>query len=86
VLLFSKRQATAPIIDSMRRNRRRVGLKETDLMDPDLETFVLSFARFVALSLLPVILVAFFSIPLALGHHPGESQRGATAPVARHMT
>jgi hypothetical protein len=49
-------------------------------MDPDLETFVLSFARFVALSLLPVILVAFFSIPLVLGHHPGESQGGATHP------
>ena len=55
-------------------------------MDPDLKTFVLSFVRVVVLSLLPVILTAFFSMPLVLGHHPGESQGGTTGIVGRHMT
>ena len=55
-------------------------------MDPNLKTFVFSFARVVVLSLLPVMMVAFFSIPLVLGHHPGESQDGTTGIVSRHMT
>jgi len=55
-------------------------------MDTDLKTFVLSFARVVALSLLPAILAAFFSIPLVLGHHPGESQTLEPGLVLKHMT
>jgi len=55
-------------------------------MDADLKTFVLSYARFVMLSLLPVILAAFFSMPLILAHHPGESQGVTAGLVGRHMT
>jgi hypothetical protein len=41
---------------------------------------------FVALAaLLPVVLVAFLSIPYSLGEHPGDERTVATAG-AQHMT
>jgi hypothetical protein len=55
-------------------------------MDPDLKTFVLSFARVVVPNLWPVMLTAFVSMPLVLGHHPGESQGPIAGSAGRHMT
>jgi hypothetical protein len=50
-----------------------------------LRVFVCQFVGVVAAALLPVALVAFLSIPFALGGHPGETLPMAT-PFARHMT
>jgi hypothetical protein len=54
-------------------------------MDLSLRTFLREFVGVVLASLVPVIAVAFLSVPLALGGHPGE-QRSATATVWQHMT
>jgi len=50
-----------------------------------LRAFICQFVGVVAAALLPVALVAFLSIPFALGGHPGEALPTAT-PFARHMT
>jgi hypothetical protein len=64
----------------------------TDLHDPkgfqmnsSLRSFMHQYLGVVAATLVPVVLVAFVSIPLALGAHPGEV-RQAGASVERHMT
>lgn len=44
-----------------------------------LHPFIRQFAGVVAAALVPVILVAFLSIPLSLGGHPGEPRVGAAA-------
>ena len=41
-------------------------------MHPSLALFARQFAGVVAATLVPVIAVAFLSIPLSLGGHPGE--------------
>lgn len=54
-------------------------------MDASLRLFISQFVGFVAAALIPVIVVAFLSIPFTLGGHPGEI-RPAAAPVGQHMT
>jgi len=50
-----------------------------------LRAFICQFVGVVAAALLPVALVAFLSIPFALGGHPGEAHPVDTT-VGRHMT
>jgi len=47
--------------------------------------FIRQFAGTVAATLIPVVLIAFLSIPINLGGHPGEL-RPAALPIASHMT
>jgi hypothetical protein len=54
-------------------------------MNADLRDFLARLACTVAMTLVPVVLIAFLSMPLSLGHHPGEPLRVAGAPAA-HMT
>ena len=54
-------------------------------MDSSLRLFVHQLAGAVALALLPVVLVAFCSIPFNLGGHPGE-ERPIDMATQRHMT
>lgn len=51
-------------------------------MHPELRHFVRQWLGIVALTLLPVILTSFVSLPMALQRHPGE----AVALHAQHMT
>lgn len=41
-------------------------------MNADLKNFVASYLRIVLVTLMPVAMVAFLSIPYSLGGHPGE--------------
>lgn len=54
-------------------------------MNADLRDFLARLAGAVAMSLVPVVLIAFLSMPLSLGRHPGESVIDAGVPAA-HMT
>jgi len=54
-------------------------------MNEDLKFFWLSWARVVLMALVPVVFVAFTSIPLTLGGHPGESME-RTVISDGHMT
>ena len=54
-------------------------------MDTSLRFFLQQYTGVVLASLVPVILVAFMSIPVTLGGHPG-SANASNAPVAQHMT
>ena len=54
-------------------------------MNSSLRLFMHQYLGVVAATLVPVVLVAFVSVPLALGAHPGEV-RQASASVERHMT
>lgn len=51
-------------------------------MQADLRTFLSQLAGTIAMALVPVVLIAFMSMPMALQRHPGEA---AAAPAA-HMT
>jgi hypothetical protein len=55
-------------------------------MHPELSSFLKTFGRVVALTLLPVILIAFVSMPVSLGHHPGEADTAQASPLRTHMT
>ncbi|WP_157979398.1 hypothetical protein [Rhodoferax ferrireducens] len=54
-------------------------------MDSSLQLFIRQFAGVVLATLVPVILIAFMSIPVTLGGHPGEAS-AANAPFTQHMT
>jgi hypothetical protein len=54
-------------------------------MNPIQYSFIRQFAGAVVAALIPVVLVAFWSIPLNLGGHPGEV-RAVTMPTPTHMT
>lgn len=54
-------------------------------MESSQHSFIRQFAGAVVSALIPVILVAFWSIPFNLGGHPGEG-RAAAPPLAGHMT
>ena len=54
-------------------------------MQDDLHDFLARFAGAVVMTLVPVVLIAFLSMPLSLSRHPGEAPIDANAPV-RHMT
>lgn len=60
-------------------------LEGTD-MHADLRDFLARFIGTVAMTLVPVVLTAFLSIPISLGRHPGDPPRDADAPAAAHMT
>ncbi|MEY2689863.1 MAG: hypothetical protein RL375_4062 [Pseudomonadota bacterium] len=47
--------------------------------------FLRQFTGIVLLTLVPVILTAFLSIPFNLGRHPGETPPQVT-DMSRHMT
>ncbi len=54
-------------------------------MDTSLHLFVRQFAGAVAAALIPVALIAFWSIPCSLQAHPGEARIVGMA-TPRHMT
>jgi len=54
-------------------------------MKPTQYSFVRQLAGVVVAALIPVVLVAFLSIPFNLGGHPGEGRAGTT-PTPTHMT
>ena len=54
-------------------------------MHADLREFLARFSAAVVMTLVPVKLIALLSMPLSLGHHPGESALEADPPAA-HMT
>ena len=54
-------------------------------MHPDLHRFLLRLAGVVGMSLLPVAFVAFVSMPLNMGRHPGDAQPHGVALLSSHM-
>jgi len=54
-------------------------------MHPELRRFLAHLAGTVGITLMPVILVAFVSMPMALERHPGEP-RPAAGALDRHMS
>ncbi|MGZ5235426.1 MAG: hypothetical protein ACXWCV_03840 [Caldimonas sp.] len=54
-------------------------------MDSSLHPFIRQFVGTVAAALLPVVLVAFWTIPFNLGGHPDE-ERVSMAQTSGHMT
>ena len=54
-------------------------------MNKDLAIFAAQMARTIVMALVPVILTAFVSMPLALERHPGEVA-SAGPLVEKHMT
>lgn len=55
-------------------------------MDSSLRIFISQFAGVVLATLVPVILIAFMSIPVTLGGHPQEQLAASVVPITRHMT
>ncbi len=54
-------------------------------MHPQLDNFVRLYIGAVLITLIPVILTAFMSMPFNLGRHPGETPQQVT-DMGRHMT
>lgn len=54
-------------------------------MHIELRHFLSHLGRTVAITLVPVVLVAFLSLPSALHHHVGDPPAESNAPLA-HMT
>jgi len=54
-------------------------------MDSSLLLFLRQYLGFIGAALVPVVLIAFLSIPMALGGHPGEL-RPSGSGAAMHMT
>lgn len=54
-------------------------------MQTDLKGFLSQLAGVVAMTLVPVVLIAFVSMPLSLNRHPGEPAQ-QDAGMTRHMT
>lgn len=54
-------------------------------MNPIQCSFIRQLFGVVVAALIPVVLVAFLSIPFNLGRHPGED-RAVTMPTPTHMT
>ncbi len=54
-------------------------------MDKDLADFAVQWARVVAMTMIPVVLTTFLSVPMSLGRYPGEPLPVA-AYADRHMT
>ncbi len=55
-------------------------------LHPELKGFLARLAGVVAATLVPVVLTAFISFPLATGGHPGEVRSAAAVAAAGHMT
>jgi hypothetical protein len=45
-------------------------------MNADLKEFVVSYIRVVVMSMMPLAITAFLTIPYILGGHPGEVMSG----------
>ena len=54
-------------------------------MHPVLRHFIRQYILVTLATLMPVVAIAFVSMPLSLGGHPGEI-RTASATVERHLT
>lgn len=55
------------------------------MMDVNLRAFAVQWLRVALATLVPVVLVTFLTVPMALERHPGEpAPSGEHAP--RHMT
>lgn len=54
-------------------------------MHPALRLFIRQYLGVLCAALVPVVITAFLSIPLSLGHHPGEPHR-PDAMGYTHMT
>ena len=54
-------------------------------MDASLKAFLCQFIGVVSLAMVAVLVVAFLSMPLSLGMHPGE-ERPASAPPRGHLS
>lgn len=54
-------------------------------MNSSLRMFINQYVGVVLATLVPVILIAYLSIPVTLGGPPGE-MHSSEAPVAQHMT
>ena len=54
-------------------------------MNTFLRVFILQYIGVVLATLVPVVLIAFLSIPVSLGGHPEEAI-AANAPLSQHMT
>jgi hypothetical protein len=54
-------------------------------MSTSLHSFIRQFTGVVIATLVPVVLVAFLTIPFTLGGHPGE-MRPSDALVGQHLT
>lgn len=54
-------------------------------MQDDLREFVSRYVGTVVMTLVPVVLVAFLSMPMSLGRHPGDAPVDAS-PSFAHMT
>lgn len=54
-------------------------------MQIDLQDFLTRLAGVIAMTLVPVIFIAFVSMPLSLNRHPGERAVESNGPVS-HMT
>lgn len=54
-------------------------------MQTDLHDFLIRLAGVIAMTLVPVVFIAFVSMPLSLNRHPGERAVESNAPVP-HMT
>lgn len=54
-------------------------------MQTDLHLFLTRLAGVVIATLLPVVLVAFLTMPFSLGRHPGEAPGGLPV-LLQHMT
>lgn len=59
--------------------------KQEYSVDQDLKQFVLEWLGVASSTSLAVVIVAFLSMPLALGFHPGEADQRADA-INMHMT
>lgn len=58
---------------------------ERQTVDRSLLLFVRQFAGVVCATLVPVVVLAFLSMPLTLGRHPGEAEPAAAGQIL-HMT
>lgn len=54
-------------------------------MQDDLREFLTRLAATVVMTLVPVVFIAFVSMPLSLRRHPGEAPSSAS-PSFAHMT
>ena len=54
-------------------------------MHTELQSFLRHFAGVVVLTLVPVVITAFLSFPLLVGHHPGEARLMASS-TSQHMS
>ena len=54
-------------------------------MNSSVRNFIYQYLRVVLATLVPVILIAFMSIPVTLGGHASDLY-ATQAPIAQHMT